>query len=118
MIERTSSVYPTGYIEIAWSHGPSETKEETMARKIPETNGPHDDSGSEAIAAHARSGHLDMNDPVIRREANRAMRQETRSHLWGDSAHRKGVRRALFIALIVLAVWIAALFTPVLLGIT
>lgn len=118
MIESVSSMYPTGYIGIAWSHGPSEMKEEAMAREIPETNDPHDDSGSEAIAAYARSGHLDLNDPLIRREANRAMRQETRSHLWGDSAHRKGVRRALFIALLVLAVWIAALFTPVLLGIT
>lgn len=89
-----------------------------MARKFSATNDPRGDSGAEAIAEHARSGHLDMNDPVIHREANQAMRQETRSHLWGDSAHRKGVRRALLIALIVLAVWIAALFTPVLLGIT
>lgn len=118
MSEGISSMYPPGYIEIAWSHGPSETKEETMARKLPEKNDPRDDSGAEAIAAHARSGHLDMNDPVIRREANRAMRQETRSHLWGGSAHRKGVQRSLLVALVVLAVWIAALFTPVLLGIT
>ncbi len=59
-----------------------------------------------------------MNDPVIRREAIEQCGRKPNSHLWGDSAHRKGVRRALFIALLVLAVWIAALFTPVLLRIT
>lgn len=118
MNKGVSPMYPMGYMELAWSHVPRKTKEETMAQKLPDKNDPRDDSGAEAIAAHARSGRLDLNDPVIRREVNRAMRLETRSYLWGDSPHRKGVLRGLLIALGVLAVWITALFIPVLLGIT
>lgn len=75
-----------------------------------------EDAESEAIAAHARAGRLDLSDPAIRREATQAMRHATRSHMWGDRRSRKATQWAILAGLMVLAVWVAALVTPVLLS--
>ncbi len=75
-----------------------------------------EDAEAEAIAAHARAGRLDLSDPVIRREATQAVRHATRSHVWGDTRSRKTTQWAIFAGLLVLAVWVAALVTPVLMS--
>lgn len=75
-----------------------------------------EDAEAEAIAAHARAGRLDLSDPAINREATQAMRHATRSHVWGDSQSRKVAKWAIFAGLMVLAVWVAALVSPVLMS--
>lgn len=75
-----------------------------------------EDAEAEVIAEHSRAGRLDLSDPAIRREATRAMRRATRSHVWGDSRSRKATQWSIFAGLMVLGVWVTALVTPVLLS--
>lgn len=87
-----------------------------MTQRSDSPGNTREDAEAEAIAAHARAGRLDLSDPVIRREATQAMRRATRSHVWGDSQSRKATQWAIFAGLMVLAVWVGALVTPVLLS--
>ncbi|PCN46554.1 hypothetical protein Csp2054_16530 [Curtobacterium sp. 'Ferrero'] len=68
-----------------------------------------------AIAEHARSGSLPLDDPEVRKVVDQANRVLVRAQMWGEdrSPRLRRRRRAIAVgALVVVAVWIAGLVLP------
>ena len=74
-----------------------------------------------AIAEHAENGHLDMEDPDVRRLVGEANRLLVRAGVWGvaESPRQRRRRRLLAIGASVLVLsWLAGLFLPLLVRLT
>jgi hypothetical protein len=70
-----------------------------------------------AIAAHARAGTLETNDPQVRRLVGDANRLIVRTQLWGEAPTRRARRSRRWTAGIFVAVvlaWILGLLVPLL----
>ncbi|GAA3335237.1 hypothetical protein HP467_12010 [Curtobacterium albidum] len=71
-----------------------------------------------AIAEHARSGSLPLDDPEVRRVVDQANRTLVRAQMWGEDRSPKLRRRRRIIAFAALAmvlVWVVGLLGPLLL---
>lgn len=68
-----------------------------------------------AIAEHARSGSLPLDDPEVRKVVDQANRVLVRAQMWGEDRSPKLRRRRRWIAvggLLVVAAWVAGLILP------
>ena len=68
-----------------------------------------------AIAEHARSGSLPLEDPEVRRVVEQANRTLVRAQMWGDEPSPRLRRRRKVIAigaLVMVLVWVAGLLVP------
>ncbi|MGN7191396.1 MULTISPECIES: hypothetical protein [unclassified Curtobacterium] len=72
-----------------------------------------------AIAEHARSGALPLDDPEVRKVVEQANRTLVRAQMWGDDDRSPRLRRRRrFIvggALVMVLVWVVGLLGPLLL---
>uniref|UniRef100_A0A942SZV1 Uncharacterized protein n=1 Tax=Neobacillus citreus TaxID=2833578 RepID=A0A942SZV1_9BACI len=68
-----------------------------------------------AIAEHARSGALPLDDPEVRRVVEQANRVLVRAQMWGEDRSPKLRRRRRWLvvgALLMVLVWVAGLLVP------
>lgn len=68
-----------------------------------------------AIAEHARSGALPLDDPEVRRVVEQAKRVLVRAQMWGEDRSPKLRRRRRWLvvgALLMVLVWVAGLLVP------
>jgi len=74
-----------------------------------------------AIAEHAENGHLDMEDPDVRRLVGEANRLLVRAGVWGVAESPRQRRRRRFLAIgaaVLVLSWLAGLFLPLLVRLT
>ncbi|KTR50987.1 MULTISPECIES: hypothetical protein [Curtobacterium] len=68
-----------------------------------------------AIAEHARSGSLPLDDPEVRKVVEQANRTLVRAQMWGEDRSPKLRRRRRWLAagaLVMVLVWVAGLLVP------